>query len=64
MCSEQSIDRRLKVYGLSEYLITLQEAEKVRRESKARKTPREAPAARENGSSASVGYTDQRTPRR
>jgi len=52
------------VYGLIEYLITLQEAEKVRRESKARKTPREAPAARENGSSASVGYTDQRTPRR
>jgi hypothetical protein len=32
------------VYGLSEYLIALQEAEKVRQESKARKTPFEKPS--------------------
>ena len=50
--------------GLIEYLIALQEAEKVRRESKARMNPREALPGKENGSSASGGYTDQRTRRR
>ena len=52
------------MYGLSEYLIALQEAEKVRQESKARKTPRETLPDRENDSTASGGYTDQRTRRR
>ncbi len=64
VCSEWPIDRRLKVYGLSEYLIALQEAEKVRRKSKARKKAREALPGKENGSSASGGYTNQRTQRR
>ena len=52
------------MYGLSEYLIALQEAEKARQESKARKTPREALPDRKNDSSATGGYTDQLTRRR
>ena len=52
------------MYGLSEYLIALQEAEKARQESKARKTPRKAFPDRKNDSSATGGYTDQLTRRR